>query len=95
MRHKVRLAINKKINGPITSWQISSQPAVTTSGTCQDMTLKQPAVLAARIDCAQRLAPVDARAKAAMLDDDTWQDAFKRGILLADAKITPSNAAPM
>jgi aspartate carbamoyltransferase regulatory subunit len=24
-----------------------------------------------------------------MLDDDTWQDAFKRGILLADAKITP------
>ena len=41
------------------------------------------------IDCAQRLAPVDARSKAAMLDDDTWQDAFKRGILLADAKITP------
>jgi hypothetical protein len=30
-----------------------------------------------------------ARARAAMLDDDTWQDAFKRGILLADAKITP------
>ncbi|MGX5100778.1 two-component system QseEF-associated lipoprotein QseG [Enterobacter cloacae] len=41
------------------------------------------------IDCAQRLAPVDARSKAALLDDDTWQDAFKRGILLADAKITP------
>lgn len=41
------------------------------------------------IDCAQRLAPVDARMKAAMLDEDTWQDAFKRGILLADAKITP------
>ena len=41
------------------------------------------------IDCAQRLAPVDARSKAAMLDEDTWQDAFKRGILLADAKITP------
>lgn len=47
------------------------------------------------IDCAQRLAPVDARSKAAMLDDDTWQDAFKRGILLADAKITPSNAGLM
>ncbi|WP_409242983.1 two-component system QseEF-associated lipoprotein QseG [Enterobacter cloacae] len=41
------------------------------------------------IDCAQRLAPVEARSKAAMLDDDTWQDAFKRGILLGDAKITP------
>ena len=41
------------------------------------------------IDCAQRLAPVEARSQAAMLNDDTWQDAFKRGILLADAKITP------
>lgn len=41
------------------------------------------------IDCAQRLAPVEARAQAAMLADNTWQDAFKRGIVLADAKITP------
>lgn len=41
------------------------------------------------IDCAQRLAPVDARAQAAILADNTWQDAFKRGIVLADAKITP------
>lgn len=41
------------------------------------------------IDCAQRLAPATARAQAAMLNDDTWQDAFKRAILLADAKITP------
>lgn len=41
------------------------------------------------IDCAQRLAPVEARANAAMWDNDAWQDAFKRAILLADAKITP------
>ncbi|WP_370967219.1 two-component system QseEF-associated lipoprotein QseG [Enterobacter wuhouensis] len=41
------------------------------------------------IDCAQRLAPVEARAQAALLDNSTWQDAFKRGIVLADAKITP------
>ena len=41
------------------------------------------------IDCAQRLAPVEARAQAAMLADNTWQDAFKRGIVLADAKINP------
>lgn len=41
------------------------------------------------IDCAQRLAPVEARAQAVMLADNTWQDAFKRGIVLADAKITP------
>lgn len=41
------------------------------------------------IDCAQRLAPAEARAQAAMLVDDTWQDAFKRGIVMADARITP------
>lgn len=41
------------------------------------------------IDCAQRLAPAEARAQAAMLMDDTWQDAFKRGIVMADARITP------
>ena len=36
------------------------------------------------MDCAQRLRLRDARSKAAMLDDDTWQNTFKRGILLAD-----------
>ncbi|ELW1645063.1 two-component system QseEF-associated lipoprotein QseG [Enterobacter oligotrophicus] len=41
------------------------------------------------IDCAQRLAPVEARAQATMWGEDTWQDTFKRAILLADAKITP------
>jgi len=41
------------------------------------------------IDCAQRLAPVDARAQAALWGAETWQDNFKRAILLADAKITP------
>ncbi len=41
------------------------------------------------MDCAGRLAPAEARAEARVWPDDTWQDAFKRGILLADAKITP------
>ncbi|WP_354690068.1 two-component system QseEF-associated lipoprotein QseG [Phytobacter sp. RSE-02] len=41
------------------------------------------------MDCAGRLAPAEARAEARVWPDDTWQDAFKRGILLSSAKITP------
>jgi hypothetical protein len=41
------------------------------------------------MDCASRLAPAAARAEARSHADDTWQDAFKRGILLSSAKITP------
>ncbi|WP_336222088.1 two-component system QseEF-associated lipoprotein QseG [Citrobacter amalonaticus] len=41
------------------------------------------------IDCADRLSPVQSRTEARTLRDDTWQNAFKRGILLANAKITP------
>lgn len=50
---------------------------------------KNPLYWLRGIDCADRLAPVQARAEAKRHDDDSWQDAFKRGILLADAKITP------
>ena len=41
------------------------------------------------MDCAERLAPATARAEARSWPDDTWQSTFKRGILLANAKITP------
>ncbi len=41
------------------------------------------------MDCASRLAPAEARAQARLHTDDTWQDAFRRGILLSGAKITP------
>ncbi|WP_165461685.1 two-component system QseEF-associated lipoprotein QseG [Atlantibacter sp.] len=41
------------------------------------------------IDCADRLGPAEARAQAGVLQDDTWQANFKRGILLANAKISP------
>lgn len=41
------------------------------------------------IDCAQRLAPADARALAHRFDEQTWQAALRQGILLAKAKITP------
>lgn len=41
------------------------------------------------IDCADRLMPVQSRNEARILNDDSWQNAFKRGVLLANAKITP------
>lgn len=41
------------------------------------------------MDCADRLSPAQARAQANQRGDDTWPDAFKRGVLLANAKITP------
>ena len=42
------------------------------------------------MDCAERLPPAEARAEARKWPDDTWQDTFKRGILLANAKIAPT-----
>lgn len=41
------------------------------------------------MECAGRLGPAEARAEARAWPDDTWQETFKRGILLANAKITP------
>ncbi|VEB95808.1 Quorum-sensing regulator protein G precursor [Cedecea lapagei] len=42
------------------------------------------------MDCAQRLPPAEARAEARQWPAETWQDTFKRGILLSTAKITPT-----
>ncbi|MEL4015250.1 two-component system QseEF-associated lipoprotein QseG [Dryocola clanedunensis] len=42
------------------------------------------------MDCAERLPPAEARAEARRWPSDSWQDTFKRGILLANAKITPT-----
>ncbi|ALB63712.1 putative alpha helix protein [Cronobacter condimenti 1330] len=42
------------------------------------------------MDCAERLAPAEARAQARNFPDDTWQHAFRRGILLANARIAPA-----
>ncbi|WP_227319178.1 two-component system QseEF-associated lipoprotein QseG [Cedecea davisae] len=42
------------------------------------------------MDCAQRLPPAEARAEARRWPAETWQDTFKRGILLSTAKITPT-----
>ncbi|POP42475.1 two-component system QseEF-associated lipoprotein QseG [Superficieibacter electus] len=50
---------------------------------------KNPLYWLRGIDCAERLSPQQARAEARTYSDDTWQDAFRRGIMLANAKITP------
>lgn len=42
------------------------------------------------MDCSERLAPAEARAEAHRWPSDNWRDTFKRGILLANAKITPT-----
>ncbi len=41
------------------------------------------------MDCADRLMPAQSRQQARQYDDGNWQNTFKQGILLADAKITP------
>ncbi|MCS5808890.1 two-component system QseEF-associated lipoprotein QseG [Klebsiella pneumoniae subsp. pneumoniae] len=58
-----------------------------------DASDKNPLYWLRGIDCADRLAPAQARAEAKRHTDDSWQDAFRRGILLADAKITLRSAA--
>ena len=50
---------------------------------------KNPLYWLRGIDCAERLSAQQARAEARFWSDDTWQDAFRRGIMLANAKITP------
>jgi hypothetical protein len=42
------------------------------------------------MDCAERLSPAEARAEARQWPAETWQDTFKRGILLSNAKISPT-----
>jgi hypothetical protein len=59
-------------------------------GASSEASDKNPLYWLRGIDCADRLAPVQARAEARQHDANSWQDAFKRGILLADAKITPN-----
>lgn len=54
-----------------------------------DATDTNPLYWLRAIDCADRLMPVQSRNEAQALGDEGWQNTFKRGILLANAKITP------
>ncbi len=60
-------------------WRIKGQEAVS-----------NPLFWLRGMDCAERLPPAEARAEARQWPAETWQDTFKRGILLANAKITPT-----
>ncbi|MFT8211003.1 MAG: hypothetical protein ACMZI0_11215 [Symbiopectobacterium sp.] len=42
------------------------------------------------MDCAERLTPLQARETAQMLAGETWDQAFKQGILLDQVKLTPA-----
>lgn len=53
-------------------------------------TVSNPLFWLRAMDCAERLPPAEARAEARQWPSETWQDTFKRGILLANAKITPT-----
>ena len=59
-------------------WQLRGQPAEA-----------NPLYWLRAMDCARSLSPAEARVIAHRHEDDTWQEAFRRGILLADARITP------
>lgn len=54
-----------------------------------DSTEKNPLYWLRSMDCAERLSPEMARSEARLHTEGRWQDAFRRGILLASAKITP------
>lgn len=60
-------------------WQIQGHDAV-----------NNPLFWLRGMDCAERLPPAEARSVARQWPSDTWQDTFKRGILLSNAKITPT-----
>lgn len=53
-------------------------------------TLENPLYWLRGMECAQRLSPEEARIEARQWQELTWQDTFKRGILLSPAKITPA-----
>lgn len=52
-------------------------------------TIANPLYWLRTIACSQRLSPAEARAEAQLWPASVWQNAFKRGILLSPAKITP------
>lgn len=54
-----------------------------------EATEKNPLYWLRSMDCADRLSPEMARSEAKLHGGESWQDAFRRGILLGSAKITP------
>ena len=52
-------------------------------------TMSNPLYWLRTMACSQRLSPTKARAEAQLWSAPVWQNAFKQGILLSSAKITP------
>lgn len=53
-------------------------------------TVNNPLFWLRSMDCAARLPPAEARAMARQWPSESWHETFKRGILLSNAKITPT-----
>jgi len=93
----VQNTVTKDINQPHPIAEPEQQLADYLSTDCNDIWQNQsheaitnPLYWLRGMDCAERLAPAEARAEAHRWPADNWRDTFKRGILLANAKITPT-----
>lgn len=90
--HAVKDDAGETPEDKIPTWQLADYLSVE----CTDIwelqgqsTETNPLYWLRAIDCADRLLPVQSRNEARTLSDNSWQSTFKRGILLANAKITP------
>jgi hypothetical protein len=93
----VQKAVTSSIKQPHQSQEPEQQLADYLSTDCMDIwriqgqdAVNNPLYWLRGMDCAERLPPAEARAEARQWPDDSWQDTFKRGILLSNAKITPT-----
>lgn len=93
----VQSTVTQNIKHPQLIEEPQQQLADYMSTDCEDIwqnqnydSMKNPLYWLRAMDCAERLAPVQARAEARRWPSDSWRDTFKRGILLANAKITPT-----
>lgn len=93
----VQSTVTQNIKNPQPIEEPEQQLADYMSTDCEDIwqnqnyeSMKNPLYWLRAMDCAERLAPIQARAQARRWPSDSWRDTFKRGILLANAKITPT-----
>ncbi len=93
----VQSTVTQNIKHPQPIEEPEQQLADYMSTDCEDIwqnqnndSMNNPLYWLRAMDCAERLAPVQARAEARRWPSDSWRDTFKRGILLANAKISPT-----
>lgn len=93
----VQSTVTQNVKHPQPTEEPEQQLADYMSTECDDIwqnqnydSTKNPLYWLRAMDCAERLAPIQARAEARRWPSDSWRDTFKRGILLANAKISPT-----